>query len=275
MWKLRVAIISLLFCCFFTLGGCQKKSLINSLGMKLVLIPTGEFLMGSPTGEEERDDNEHRHLVKISRAFYAGVTEVTQGQWVKVMGNNPSANSSCGRECPVELVTWHEAVKFCNKLSEREDLKQAYWINGTFVFRNQDANGYRLPTEAEWEYACRAGTTTRFYAGDTESDLGRAGWYNGNSGRTIHPVGLKTPNAWGLYDMHGNVWEWNWDWYGKDYFLHSPLNNPAGPIGGLDRLHRGGGWNNGPKQSRSAFRWGVTPTGRTQFLGFRIVRSAK
>ncbi len=272
---MRKAIFTLLLFCLLALWGCQNKILTNSLGMKLVLIPAGEFLMGSLTGEEERDDNEHRHLVKISRAFYAGATEVTQGQWGEVMGNNPSGNTPCGRECPVELVTWYQAVKFCNKLSEREGLKPAYWMNGILVFRNQGANGYRLPTEAQWEYACRAGTTTRFHTGDTESDLGRAGWYSGNSGREIHPVGMKAPNAWGLYDMHGNVWEWTWDWYGKDYFLDSPLNDPAGPIGGFDRLHRGGGWNNGPKLCRSAFRWGVTPSGKTQFLGFRIVRSAK
>ncbi|MBN2110118.1 MAG: formylglycine-generating enzyme family protein, partial [Methanosarcinaceae archaeon] len=165
-------------------------SIRNSIGMEFVLIPAGNFRMGSPSGEEDRYDNEGPvHEVTIGQAYYFGTYEVTQEQWVEVMGSNPSYFK--GDNNPVEQVSWNDVQEFVEKLNE---------IEGT--------DKYRLPSEAEWEYACRAGTTTRYSFGDSESNLGEYAWYNDNSGGKTHPVGQKKPNPWGLYDMHGNVWEW-------------------------------------------------------------------
>jgi formylglycine-generating enzyme required for sulfatase activity len=155
----------------------------NSISMKLVWIAPGEFKMGSNDGE---DFEKPLHTVKITKGFYMGAFEVTQGQYQQVMGTNPSYFK--GANLPVEQVSWDDAVEFCKKLSQKE------------------GKTYRLPTEAEWEYACRAGTTTKFSFGDDESQLGEYAWYGKNSGMKTHPVGKKKPNAWGLFDMHGNVW---------------------------------------------------------------------
>ena len=171
----------------------------NSLGMQFKRIPAGEFDMGSTDGDS---DERPVHRVRISRDFYLGIHEVTQAEYRAVTGKSPS--NFKGDDLPVEKVSWEEANEFCRLLTERE--RTAGGLPSGMV--------YRLPTEAEWEYAARAGTTTKYCFGDDESGLGEYAWYGGNSGSTTHPVGQKRPNAWGLYDMHGNVWEWCQDWYG-------------------------------------------------------------
>ena len=259
--------------------------------MKLVLIPPGEFTMGSPKEliEEElkRPDNdqwykEHlpgegpQHHVRITRPFYLGVYAVTQGEYEKVMGSNPSKFSATGKSkdkvtgqdtkrFPVECVTWDDAVEFCRTLSERPEEKAA-------------RRWYRLPSEAQWEYACRAGSTGRygFSSGRNgvpkeyeEHELSDYGWFNSNAGGMPHPVGLKRPNAWGLYDVHGNVWQWCQDWYDKDYYTNTPTNDPAGPPGGSHRVLRGGSWYDPARRCRSALRYLNGPGLRDFNLGVR------
>jgi formylglycine-generating enzyme required for sulfatase activity len=238
-------------------------------GLRMVPISAGSFTMGSPPGESGRDDDEKQHRVTLTRGFLMSATEVTQAQYEAVMGESPSHFEGASR--PVESVSWYDAVRFCNALSEREGLRPAYRIAGDRVTWDRDADGYRLPTEAEWEYACRAGTTTRFHTGDGEADLDRAGWYSGNSGRETHDVGQKAANAWGLYDMHGNVWEWCWDWYDS---YGGDATDPAGPSGPGDyRVLRGGYWYNYAQDCRSANRYDFNPDSSFFYVGFRPVRS--
>jgi len=221
----------------------------NSIGMKLKLIPAGEFAMGSPDSDRYvHRDERPRHRVRITKPFYLGATEVTQEQYEKVMGENPSVVK--GPANPVETVSWDKAVEFCKRLSAKEGKK------------------YRLPTEAEWEYACRAGSTTRYGFGDNSASLGEHAWHLGNSGRKMHPVGEKKPNAWGLYDMHGNAWEWCQDWLGE--YSSDAVTDPQGPTGGSNRGQRGGSWINDAKYCRSANRWSTRPGHREYFLGFRV-----
>ena len=188
--------------------------------------------------------------MRITRPFYLGVYEVTQEEYETVMGRNPSCFSAKGggkdrvagqdtRRHPVESVSWNDAIAFCNKLSEREGLRP-YYRSG--AGEQSGGDGYRLPTEAEWEYACRAGSTTRYSFGDDAASLGEFAWYDGNSGSKTHPVGQKRPNAFGLYDMHGNVWEWCWDGYEERYYANSPADDPLGPSQAAGRVIRGGGW---------------------------------
>jgi formylglycine-generating enzyme required for sulfatase activity len=224
-------------------------------GAAFVWIPAGGFMMGSPTSERDRySEMEQQRRVEITQGFYMSATEVTQAQYEMVMGSNPS--NFKGADHPVEVISWLDAVQFCNKLSARENLSPAYRIGGDSVTWDDLTNGYRLPTEAEWEYACRAGTTAAYYTGGSEADLAHAGWYGGNQRGGTRPVGKKTPNAWGLYDMHGNVWEWCWD--------------PQGSY----RVCRGGSWNYYAGNCRSAFRSWEDPSGAFIFLGFRVVRSS-
>ena len=251
----------------------------NSLGMEFVRIPEGSFVMGSPRTELGRDEDELQHPVTISMSLYLQTKEVTQSQWEKIMGRNPSQLKGCGANCPVELVTWGDAIEFCNRLSELEGLRAAYRIVENDTIWEREAEGYRLPTEAEWEYACRARTTTPFYTGEItrtsiekiDPSLDRAGWYFANAIGTS-PVGLKEPNGWGLYDMHGNVWEWCWDWYGTSYPT-SQVKDPAGPLAGSRRVVRGGSWYGDAKSCRSAERIGYAPTGKNYSLGLRVCRS--
>jgi formylglycine-generating enzyme required for sulfatase activity len=233
----------------------------------MVRIPAGTFTMGSPANEAGRDSDEVQRQVRISKDFLMGKYEVTQAEWKAVMGSNPSYFK--GDNLPVECVSWYDAIEYCNALSKKEGLTPTYTINGTSVTWNKNANGYRLPTEAEWEYACRAGTTTAYYSG---SGVDSAGWYGSNSGNKTHPVGEKTANKWGLHDTHGNVWEWCWDWYG-DYAKGSQTD-PTGASSGSNRVIRGGGWFNIAANARSASRDWITPSSRYDILGFRLVRSA-
>jgi formylglycine-generating enzyme required for sulfatase activity len=237
-----------------------------------VRIEGGTFTMGSPSNEPQRNSEEVQHQVTVS-AFYMGKYQVTQAEYQSVMGTNPS--NFKGSNLPVETVSWYDAVEYCNRLSQREGLIPAYTIdksrsdpNNTsniddikwLVTLNQNANGYRLPTEAEWEYACRAGTTTPFSTGNniTTSQANYYGDYPYNNNATgiyrkkTTAVGSFAPNPWGLYDMHGNVWEWCWDWAGN--YSSEAQDDPRGPVSGGDRVVRGGSWSHAGQALRSAAR---------------------
>jgi formylglycine-generating enzyme len=279
------------------------REMINSLGMSLLLIPRGKFLMGSPKDEDDRVDEEIPHEVEITRPFYMGKHEVTVGQFkafvkdanykTEAEKDGKGGRAFDGKEFvqkpeftwknlhytqsdnePVMVVSWNDAVAFCEWLSKKE------------------GKSYRLPTEAEWEYACRAGTKTRFHTGDRDDDLKVAGniadaaltkkwkdafwamnWDDGYS--FTAPVGRFKANAFGLRDMHGNVWEWCSDWYAEDYYGKSPKQDPQGPARGKDRVSRGGAWSTQPKFCRSAFRDWHEPGYRSDCVGFRVVTSSK
>ncbi|OQY59787.1 MAG: hypothetical protein B6245_04790 [Desulfobacteraceae bacterium 4572_88] len=234
----------------------NHQIITNTLGMRFVYIPAGTFMMGSPEDEAGRYNNEVLHQVTLTKTFLMQTTPVTQWQWKAVMGKNPSHFKDGGNDCPVENVLWEDAQQFIKKLNEHE---------GKTL--------YRLPTEAEWEYACRAGSSTRFCFGDDENRLSEYAWYDGNSGGKTHPVGQKKPNAWGLYDMHGNVWEWCQDWFGD--YPSGDITDPAGPLKpGSARVDRGGGCFFSARICRSACRVRDLPGGRYHFLGFRLLRLA-
>ncbi|HKI18297.1 MAG TPA: SUMF1/EgtB/PvdO family nonheme iron enzyme, partial [Isosphaeraceae bacterium] len=244
-----------------------------STGMVLVRNEPGKFLMGSPDSDKDAEDDEKpRHRVRITRSFYLGKYEVTQAEYEAMMGDNPSRFKGKPKN-PVENVSWLDAVRFCNQLSEREGLKPFYGISGeTVQVPDWNGTGYRLPTEAEWEYACRAGTATRYSFGDDEASLGEFCWFVGNSGARTQEVGQKRANGIGLHDMHGNVWEWCWDWYSADYYKEPPVDDPRGPSQASGRVVRGGSWNGLPRNVRSAYRIRDAPGVRNIVLGFRVAR---
>ncbi len=233
---------------------CERlSSVTNSIGMKLRFISPGTFTMGQPYGEAD----ETPHQVTLTKPFSIGVYQVTNAQWKRVMGNVPSNWQDDDR--PVEQVSWQDAVDFCTKLSASPAERKAGRV-------------YRLPTEAEWEYACRAGTTTNFSFGDDESWLGEHGWFDGNSDKQTHAVGQKTPNPWGLYDMHGNVLEWCSDW--SDEYAKAAVSDPHGPSAASARVARGGNCISSAGRCRSAFRYGLEPSCRIRYLGFRVAMSS-
>ncbi|MFO8030217.1 MAG: SUMF1/EgtB/PvdO family nonheme iron enzyme [Cyclonatronaceae bacterium] len=230
----------------------------NSIGMTFNYIEPGTFMMGSPEDEPGRWSRETQHQVTLTQEYYMQTTEVTQGQWKAVMGSNPSSFSDCGDDCPVENVSWNDAQDFIDALN------------------SMDQETYRLPTEAEWEYAARAGSTTAFANGqimETGSGydpvLDSIGWYTYNSDSSTHPVAQKDPNAWGLYDMHGNVYEWVSDWYGT--YPSSAVTDPTGPASSTYRVVRGGSWSHGARLCRSAYRYSFSPGFRNRNYGFRLV----
>jgi formylglycine-generating enzyme required for sulfatase activity len=231
--------------------------------MKLVLIPKGTFTMGSPESEERHERNERQHEVTIGNDYYLGVTEVTQGQYERVMGTNPSDNQkrdirmSDSSMYPVERVSWEDAVEFCKNLSDLPEEKKVGRV-------------YRLPTEAQWEYACRAGSKTQYSFGESSRSIGDYAWLEENSNNRTHPVGQKKPNAWGLYDMHGNVLEWCSDWYDK--YPKGPVSDPGGPKEGTFRVLRGGSYDRDPTSCRSAHRIWYIPSSRYlyTYYGFRV-----
>jgi formylglycine-generating enzyme required for sulfatase activity len=232
-----------------------EKTYTNSIGIEFVLIPAGSFTMGADKNFEDAMDRETpQHLVSISKAFYMGKYEVTQAQWTAVMGSNPSKFK--GRSNPVEQVSWDDAQQFVRRLNQEEGTSK-----------------YRLPAEAEWEYAARAGTSSTYSFGDDAGALSGYAWFKDNSRDTTHPVGQKQPNPWGLYDMHGNVWEWVQDWYEERYYSSSTSTDPKGPSSGSNRVIRGGSWYNFAKYCRSAFRYFSSPDVRGNLLGFRLVLS--
>ena len=239
----------------------------NSVGMKFSLIPAGSFVMGSPAGtgdvnhlpfwplEAGRSSDEKQHVVTLSKSYYMQTTEVTQGQWLAVMGGtNPSHFASCGMDCPVEQVSWNDAQNFIDALNARENRTNCHTTPNTC---------YSLPTEAQWEYAARAGMVTAFYNGDItqiygdDPNLDKIGWYDQNSSSTTHSVAQKLANSFGLYDMSGNVWEWCQDW--NFAYPNGPVTNPTGAGSGTTRVIRGGGWYDGARDARSADRRGITP----------------
>ncbi|MFV9691884.1 MAG: formylglycine-generating enzyme family protein, partial [Desulfobacteria bacterium] len=207
--------------------------------------------------------------VTITNPYYISKAPVTQALYQTVMNDNPSDFK--GDDNPVENISWSDAARFCNGLSKAMNIEPAYKINGEKVKWVAGPSGFRLPTEAEWEYSARGGTIARFACGDLESGLEAMAWYNQNSGRKPHPVGQKEPNAWGLFDMHGNVWEWTWDWYG-DYPSGS-ANDPVGKSEGSNRVIRGGSWSIDVQFCRSANRRDDSPVNRNFYLGFRLSRS--
>ena len=296
----------------------DAKVITNSIGMKLALIPAGTFAMGSPGSDKDaQDDEKPQHQVRITRAFYLGTTEVTVGQFRRVVEatglrteaetngkggigwneatqtfepdpkytwRNPSFAQT--DEHPVVNVSWNDAITFCNTLSEREGLKPYYQVGGVTA---SGGAGYRLPTEAEWEYACRAGTTTRYESGDDPETLAMVGniadgtakakfaeWTGAITARDGYvytaPVGRFRATSFGLYDMRGNVREWCWDGYQADYYKASPSADPTGAAGAEFRVNRGGSWFDFPWICRSAFRFRFTPVLRSSRLGFRVAR---
>ena len=228
-----------------------KIETTNSMGMKLVLIPAGEFMMGSPP-EIGPSDEKPQHRVEITKAFYIGMYEVTQQQYEAVMGKNPSRFE--GDSKPVEQVSWDDARAFCKKLSRKEGQE------------------YRLPTEAEWEYACRAGTSTPWHHGRGITQV--FDYVQSPTSMGPHPVGgKKNPNAWGVYDMNGNVWEWCNDWYGE--YKSGAFKDPQGPRSGEYRVLRGGSWRDRAPRFRSANRDKSKPAFGCSFDGFRVVCTRK
>jgi formylglycine-generating enzyme required for sulfatase activity len=242
----------------------------NPVSDGFVRINGGTFTMGSSANEWGRNPNDETQWQVTVNSFRMGRYQVTQAEYESMMGNNPSHFK--GKNLPVEMISWFDAVEYCNRRSQREGLTPAYTINGTgdnrTVTWNRNANGYRLPTEAEWEYACRAGTTTAYNTGASLSD--NTGWYTVNSAGSTQEVGKKPPNAWGLHDMHGNVWEWCWDWYGT--YTSGTQTDPTGPSFGYYRVLRGGSWNVSGGSMRSAYRYYGNPSYWDVNGGFRLVR---
>jgi formylglycine-generating enzyme required for sulfatase activity len=237
----------------------KEIDLGNGVKMKLALIPAGEFLMGSPATEEDHESDEFQHLVRLTKPFYMGATEVTNGQYRRFKPDHDSGSEDGLNDDvqPAVIVSRSGAAEFCK------------WLG------RQSGMSVRLPTEAEWEYACRAGTATRFNAGNDDNALDAIGWYAENSEDKTHPVGQKKPNAWGLYDMHGNASEWCSDFFSESYFKESTVADPIGPAQGAKSLIRGGAWDDEePGDFRSASRLGVKDSG-DDTVGFRVVVASK
>ena len=286
--------------------------LTSQKGITLLWIPAGTFRMGSPGTEYGRGTYETQHKVTLTRGFYMGKYQVTQELWEEVMTGNtngisPSPSSFGASPAagevqelrPVEYIRWYEVLVFCNRLSIAEGLTPAYKISGSTnpdswgtaptsnnetwnaVVMESGANGYRLPTEAQWEYACRAGTTGAFnvsgysWGGSAYTFAIDPGWFTPNSSGMTHQVGMKTANAWGLCDMHGNVYEWCWDWYDVNFGSANAADDATDPMGGgssVSRIARGGSWSNSTLAARSAYRGYAPPNNQYNITGFRLVR---
>jgi len=272
-------------------------NIADGIAMTMNWIAPGTFTMGQNDLMEQWSwMGAVEHQVTLTRGFYMGIHPVTREQFHAVMGTDPSASTLVEGEVqgrrPVENVNWYHAIAFANRLSIMQGLTPVYtiagmsntdadaWLFGNVptsldatwnaVTANWNANGFRLATEAEWEYAARAGTTTQWSFGDTDDDSDNYAWTNRNAGGRTHAVGQLKPNAWGLYDMHGNVWEWVWDWF--EELDASAASDPTGAVSGGNRVFRGGGWVSPPESARSAIRDLISPDYRRTFIGFRVVR---
>ncbi len=240
-------------------GGKTVKAILTPLGIDFVLIPAGSFQMGLAPDEllhQRYLDARPKHRVKISRPFYMSRHEITQRQWRVVMGENPGFFK--GKNRPIENVTWDQVQEFIRRLNLRDNTRS-----------------YRLPTEAEWEYACRAGTLTQYCFGNDPEQLDLYGWFCRNSDFETHPVGKLRPNAWGLYDMHGNAAEWCQDWYGGNSYADGSEIDPGGSPGGTEKVIRGGSWEHAASYCRSAARIHYIPNDASTFVGFRLVKNAE
>jgi formylglycine-generating enzyme required for sulfatase activity len=280
-WIVPVSVLLTLL----AVSGCSKEApapagastlpiIKTKSGIEMVLVPAGSFEMGSRRGSDESPV----HTVRID-SFLMDRTEVTQGEYERIGKGEGFSNLSHfrGPDLPVEQVTWPQAARFCNARSRLEGLTPCY--NEDTGECDFNADGYRLPTEAEWEYACRAGTTGDYSFGNESRQLGDFGWFTDNSAKKTRPVGQKKPNPWGLFDMHGNVAEWCQDVYEKDYYQGSPESNPHGPIDGKEYVLRGGSWKSPAEALRSSARLGEAPGFSDACLardaiGFRCVRKA-
>jgi len=292
---MKLMCINPTWACFLTLAVCgtattapaqdKRQVITNSIGMKLARIPAGIFMMGSPRKEAERDRRETRHEVTITRSFDIGVYEVTQAEYIVVMTGTPDFRNRAAfnrdrggsLDHPMENVEWKNAVTFCKRLSARSQEKAA-------------GRKYRLPTETEWEYACRAGSQTAFHTGDSLASVqanfnGKYPYGDAEKGRYLRKtakVGSYKPNAFGLYDMHGNVAEWCADFYDPEYYDNSPEENPLGPpvgvvstsFGGFYMVARGGSWVDDARACRTAYRYRAMPATQYRLIGFRVVCEA-
>jgi len=292
-----VALAVVILCSFVACNNDSENDAPKNISFEMVLISGGNFIMGSDDDGAAACIAPRPERTVMVDSFYIGKYQITQVHYLELMGTNPSFFQSTnipsgvnGNNLPVETVNWYNAVEFCNKISERDGFNPAYNIDKI----NKDPNnaeeldtikwmvslidgsdGYRLPTEAQWEYACRAATTTAYNTGDTISN--ETGWYNANSSGRTQEVGKKAPNAWGLYDMHGNVWEWCWDYvnFGGDNYYDiapDPDTNPLGLNSGNRRAERGGSWKSPPNRVTSSYRERYRPHNTSYDLGFRVVR---
>lgn len=282
-------LVLFLACCAVLAAGCRREetplpvgssetpspvapeTITTKSGIVMVKVPPGEFTMGDAAGN---DDEKPAHNVRVD-GFLMDACEVTQESYQRITGKNPS--KSKGPDKPVEQVSWYKAaVLYCNMRSARDELEPCY--DAETGECNFEASGYRLPTEAEWEYACRAGTNSKYSFGNSLSKLKAHAWFADNSSKTTQPVGQKQPNPWGLYDMHGNVSEWCNDFYAEDYYKQSPNRDPKGPPKGRERVLRGGAWNSSADSCRSTYRASDPSINDTcladDSIGFRCVRSA-
>ena len=243
--------------------------------LEMIELPGDTFLMGSPRSNSEAyDDERPQHEVAVS-AFCISRYPVTRQLYRDIVGSAPKEWSRDTKDhlLPANFVAWFEAATFCNALSAHVGLAPCYRIDGERVEWDREADGYRLPTEAEWEYACRAGTTSKWFFGDDSTELGHYAWFASNSEDKVHPVGEKKPNRWDLHDMIGNVWEWCWDWYaGYPSKLSQAENDPTGPANGTRRVLRGGSWVDDPWLLRSALRFWDSPVVSDDVIGFRCMR---
>ncbi len=281
--KIRFLSLLILSGALVLVQGCKRKIPADSAptssnrstqattesGIETVQIPGGRFTMGD---EDEIDAAPHEVLLG---SFYIDTYLVTQEHYQKIMGDNPSRWK--GEKNPVEQVRWSDAVRFCNKRSNLEGFVPCYDLESWEC--NFDADGYRLPTEAEWEYACRAGTQTAYFTGNNSSKLADYAWFDKNSGGHPQPVGQKQPNPWGLYDMCGNLWQWCNDFYQVDYYEESLEENPRGPKAGDSKVVRGGAWKSSADSCRAGYRYNENPGYADvcfgyDIYGFRCVRNA-
>jgi formylglycine-generating enzyme required for sulfatase activity len=268
------AVAAFLFCALLLATGCRHAPdplppphnspaprHVNSLGMSFVFVPAGSFQIGAEDCMPGQPAGASPTTITLTRGFFLQTTEVTQAQWVAVMHDNPSYFSECGGTCPVERVSWHDCLEFIRRLNVIEHTER-----------------YRLPTEAEWEYASRAGGVGELIGGSLDDRdcfrdprLDATGWYCGNAGGTTHPVGMKAPNVLGLYDMHGNVYEWCQDWFGP--YPRGPVADYRGPEEGEAKIMRGGAWFYLAAHCRSSHRRYHVPHFRNNYLGFRLAKS--